>query len=561
MPNLSMQAVATLIVDDSQMITKIIKKALLTNTIDGYHFDEKSIYIASDGMEAFDIMGKYNSIKLIISDINMPNLNGDEFIEILNDIGKLKDLDVVFVTSSSTKLLLKPSIKEHILGIIYKPFKYDVFNEQLKRLQDKKIKRNIELKQIKATQVKQKENIKNVCVKYLSEFQLIVEDKILTNLINESFANDEIGKDEYHEMIYAILSTYIFEIEHSHVLNSKKILCILKSFEINVEIRENRFNLIGGFQAQITYVNSNDLALKEVFSELTKPLLDKISIAFVKAKNFPKLKSNLFSPYFEYITTEFEKIDCLFMDNELKKLLIEEKELAIFNKWMYDFIDKNKLYSSVDIVKKSSALKFEVTKRLRKAYQQSLLLSQHYCGQIEFYIWKKAKDSVEITAYLKNNMPNTIPNSSRFLLHRNKITTTQHSNYLAFEKQQVIVVSNDLEILKTFKEIVNPPFNQWNFLGFTKLSLLEGWLNNNQANKIIIDYSYSVSANKNGVQFLKYMINIYPSIKEIVKLHQVYIISNNNQLVELHEHKKSFDFSIIHEPIIIKELHQDLLYK
>lgn len=49
---------SALIVDDSPMILKIIKKALLTNKIDGYHFHEDSIYCASDGMEAFETMGR-----------------------------------------------------------------------------------------------------------------------------------------------------------------------------------------------------------------------------------------------------------------------------------------------------------------------------------------------------------------------------------------------------------------------------------------------------------------------------------------------------------------------
>jgi CheY-like chemotaxis protein len=81
-----------LIVDDSPMIIKIIKKALLANNIEGCQFDETNIYTASDGMEAFGRMGEGHKIKLIISDFKMPNLNGDElFINLLDLMALLKN--------------------------------------------------------------------------------------------------------------------------------------------------------------------------------------------------------------------------------------------------------------------------------------------------------------------------------------------------------------------------------------------------------------------------------------------------------------------------------------
>ena len=97
-----MATTKVLIIDDSLMIIKIIKKALLLNNIRGFHFQEDSIFTATDGMEAFGFMSCGYEIDLIISDINMPNLNGDEFIDILEDTGQLDGLKVVFVTSKST---------------------------------------------------------------------------------------------------------------------------------------------------------------------------------------------------------------------------------------------------------------------------------------------------------------------------------------------------------------------------------------------------------------------------------------------------------------------------
>ncbi|WP_455755607.1 response regulator [Sulfurimonas sp.] len=549
----------TLIVDDSLMIIKIIKKALLANTLDGFHFDEQNIYTATDGMEAFKVMGEGHSIKLIISDINMPNLNGDEFIEILQDTGKLQNLHVAFVTSS-TNLFLSPSIKEHILGVIYKPFKYDCFIDQLRALQNKKMQKDIEHKHIRKLQSGPKEYIQKVCVNYIEELKLTVDIDNLTTLIDDIFGYDEIISNEYPEIVHSILSSYMFDIENPHAINNKKIFLTLKKLETKVEVSENRFNFIDDFKSQIQYVNSNELSLKEVLNELTNPTLDKISIAFVKAKNFPKLKIQLFAPHFDYIVKELTELDCYFMDDVLQKLILEQKEVDIFNKWLYDFLTKNELSSSVEAVAKSNSLKVEVIKRLKLAYQQSFQLSQHYCGQIEFYLWRRAKGSADITEYLKKSMPNTIPCSPRFLLHKKKISTKEHEVYLPFEKQNVLVLSNNLNLLNLFKDIVDPPFDKWNFFCFTKLSLLDAWIHANIPNKIIIDCSIKSSIYDNGIELLKLLIKNYPIFQELVSQHKVYIIANNNQLVKIHEYKNKYNFSIIQEPLVRKELNKTLLY-
>ena len=551
----------TLIVDDSLMITKIIKKALLSNTVDHYYFEEENIFTASDGMEAFAIMGKNKSIKLIISDINMPNLNGDEFVEILQDTDRLNNLDVVFITSSSSKLFLSDSIKEHILGVIYKPFKFDCFNERLNELQLKKIQIDNELKVIKKLQITQKKHIKKNCIKYLSEFEIKIKEDLLKGLIAENFSNESVSKDEFAQIIYSILSSYLFELDNSHKISTKRISCILKSFDKKVLIQKNRFGLIDNFKNQIVYVNSNEISLKEVLKELTMPLWDKLSIAFVKVRDFPKLKPILFSSYFEYITEELMTIDCDFMDDELQILLTELKELTLFNKWMYNFLEKEELYTSVDIIKKSTVLKSEVTKRLRRAYQRSLLLSQHYCGQIEYYIWSKAKRSLEITQYFKENMPKTIPSTLSFLLHKEKVLTQEQSTYLINEQQKIMVMSNELQILQFFKEIVDAPFNKWDFFCYSKTSLLDAWIHSNIPDKIIIDYDFNNSIFDNGIQLLKYLITKYPALKNLVTQDKIYMIANNNQLLELNKYKNNYNFTVIQEPLNLKDTYENLLYQ
>jgi len=67
-------------------------------------------------------------------------------------------------------------------------------------------------------------------------------------LIDEHFTHDNISKSDFPEIVYSILSSYIFETEHSHVINSKNILCILKSFEKKSTFSKDPFQFIKGFE-------------------------------------------------------------------------------------------------------------------------------------------------------------------------------------------------------------------------------------------------------------------------------------------------------------------------
>ncbi|WP_373035813.1 response regulator [Sulfurimonas sp.] len=555
-----MVATPVLIVDDSPMIVKIIKKALLTNMIDGCQFDEQNIYTASDGMEAFGIMGSKHNIKLIISDINMPNLNGDEFIEILQDIGKLEELRVVFVTASSTKLTLSPAIKENTLGIIYKPFRYDSFVEKLKDLQKQKSLKDAELQRIKERQIEKKKFIEKICLIYLEDLKLEWITDTLDTLINETFSNAEIPEEDYLEMLYSILSTYLFEMEIPHSIDAKRISCILKNNAKKVEFSENRFAFIDGFKAQIKYVNSKELQPKEILQALVTSLLDKVSMATSKVKKYHMLKTKLYAPYFEYIIEEFTKLDCDFTDIQLQKLILEQKEIANFSQYLYDFINKNEVKNSLKAVSKSEALELELIRGLNKVLNHISTLSRHYCGNIEFYIWKRARESNEIYEYLKNNMPKSIPCTSRFLLHKNKITNRQHQNYLPYEKQKVLVLSNSLETLAIFKGEVSESFDKWNFFCFTKTSLLDAWLHSNIPDKIIVDYGFKAFEFDNGLEFLKLAFKVYPTIQDVVSMDQLYIVAKEIDYTELKKYKSSYNFSIMQEPLTLDGIYDSLLY-
>ena len=563
-----MELLPTLIVDDSNMIVKIVKKALLSNQLKDFEFREDSIYTASDGMEAFEMMGRGLPIKLIITTVKMPNLNGDEFIEILEDTQKLKDIEVLFITSGVDSPKLSNMIRDKILGIIYKPFNPKRFIGLVQELYDEKEETLIKMKKLRELQAEKKKFIYKVTTIYLEKYcnknieSLKTSQITLLNLlIDDIFGDDDVCESEFVEIVHSILSSFLLDVKIIHTIVSKNILCIIKNSKDVVKVSENRLKFIETFESKIAYVNSVEkLDPKEILKVLTKPLLDVISIAFVKVKNYPKVDSKLFSPHFNYIVDELNEIDCLFVDDKLEKLLLEHKEITNFIKWMYRFLYNDSLEKSVKIISSLELLKPEILRHLNKAYQDAVLLSQYYCGEIEVYLWKRAKSSKEIVNYLKKSLPKTIPSTYRYLLYKNKISKDKNDEYLALEKQNVLVISANLNTLKKFKDMVEQPLDKWNFFCYAKLSILDIWMNSNIPNKIIIDYNFKGLGYKNGVEFLMLLEKKYPVFKNVIDLKNVYLIAANQQLHEIYKFQKRYKFSVINSNLKHKDIEDGLLY-
>ncbi|MCM8788284.1 MAG: response regulator [Candidatus Omnitrophica bacterium] len=76
---------------------------------------------ATDGYEAIKMLEKYNSISLVITDINMPMMNG---LVLLEEIWRhFSHLKVIVMTSDITEELLP--LKNRVLGIVDK---FDLFH-------------------------------------------------------------------------------------------------------------------------------------------------------------------------------------------------------------------------------------------------------------------------------------------------------------------------------------------------------------------------------------------------------------------------------------------------
>ncbi|MFA5566317.1 MAG: response regulator [Acidimicrobiia bacterium] len=112
-----------LLVDDSKTIRMLVKRNLRQAG-----FEETEIVEAENGLEGLAAV-KEHSPDLILSDWNMPEMNGMEFLQALRAEGN--DTTFGFITSEST-----PTYKEQALAagasfLLTKPFNPDSFRQAL----------------------------------------------------------------------------------------------------------------------------------------------------------------------------------------------------------------------------------------------------------------------------------------------------------------------------------------------------------------------------------------------------------------------------------------------
>lgn len=104
-----------LIVDDSATSRMIIKRCF---QMAGYM--ESSYFEEEDGLKAFSFLQE-NEVDLILTDINMPRMDGKNFIKKLRIDDRTKDIPIIVISSMGNDELDRKLSKEQVMGIIRKP--------------------------------------------------------------------------------------------------------------------------------------------------------------------------------------------------------------------------------------------------------------------------------------------------------------------------------------------------------------------------------------------------------------------------------------------------------
>jgi two-component system chemotaxis response regulator CheY len=114
-----------LIVDDSAAIRRILQRVLRQAEI-----PIGNIYEAGDGAEAIAVL-RTQLVGLILSDINMPNMNGLELLSELKANDAWKDLPVVMVSTEGSQAKVLEAVQLGAAGYVRKPFNADQIKQKL----------------------------------------------------------------------------------------------------------------------------------------------------------------------------------------------------------------------------------------------------------------------------------------------------------------------------------------------------------------------------------------------------------------------------------------------
>jgi len=108
--------IRALIIDDSSVMRKIVERSLRQAGI-----DLAQVLEAGNGAEALAVLQEH-PVDLILCDINMPVMDGLEFIKQLPGVVNAKDVPVVMITTEGSESHVMQALSSGARGYIRKPF-------------------------------------------------------------------------------------------------------------------------------------------------------------------------------------------------------------------------------------------------------------------------------------------------------------------------------------------------------------------------------------------------------------------------------------------------------
>jgi len=120
-----MENIRALIVDDSSVMRKIVERCLRQAGI-----DLAQVLEAGDGAEAL-VAVQNNKVDLILCDINMPVMDGLEFVKHLSTVENAKGVPVVMITTEGSEAHVVQALSAGARGYIRKPFTADQVKQHL----------------------------------------------------------------------------------------------------------------------------------------------------------------------------------------------------------------------------------------------------------------------------------------------------------------------------------------------------------------------------------------------------------------------------------------------
>lgn len=127
------EPIQVLLVEDDEVDVMNVKRAFKKNEIDN------PILEATNGLEALEILRNPEILpkpKIILLDINMPKMNGIEFLKELRADDKLRSISVFVMTTSNDDSDKFDAYNLNVAGYILKPLSFDNFVTAVKNLKE-----------------------------------------------------------------------------------------------------------------------------------------------------------------------------------------------------------------------------------------------------------------------------------------------------------------------------------------------------------------------------------------------------------------------------------------
>ena len=121
-----MSETVIMVVDDSPTVVKFVSFTLRSTGL--------KVVTACDGMDALEKMSSLpNGVDLIITDLNMPNIDGYEFISTVRQNQTYANVPIIILSSEEDEKDIQMGSEAGASSYLVKPFRPDVLLEEVSK--------------------------------------------------------------------------------------------------------------------------------------------------------------------------------------------------------------------------------------------------------------------------------------------------------------------------------------------------------------------------------------------------------------------------------------------
>jgi len=121
-------AYRVLVVDDSAAM-----RAFIRRVFDLSGLDVETVFEAADGQEAMDLLDR-EWVDVILTDINMPGMDGEQFVSRLAESGIAKTTPAIVVSTDATTARRERMAQLGARGYLVKPFAPEALKAEIERV-------------------------------------------------------------------------------------------------------------------------------------------------------------------------------------------------------------------------------------------------------------------------------------------------------------------------------------------------------------------------------------------------------------------------------------------